>query len=58
MVEQAPTIADLSLSGYLFYPVQETGVAVGSRFSNIAAWLKRVQALPGWADPYEILPAE
>ena len=58
MVGQAPTIADLSLSGYLFYPVQETGVEVDSRFPNIAAWLKRVQALPGWADPYAILPGE
>lgn len=58
MVGQAPTIADLSLSGYLFYPVQETGVEVDNRFPNIAAWLKRVQALPGWADPYAILPGE
>jgi glutathione S-transferase len=52
----AATIADLSLSGYLFYPVAESDYAVAGRFPNIAAWVGRVRALPGWGDPYDVLP--
>ncbi len=51
-----PTIADFSMCGYLFYPVEESGYEVASRFPNIAAWLERVKALPGWAAPYDVLP--
>ena len=42
-------IADISLSGYLFYPVHESGYEVAGRFPNITAWLDRLRALPGWA---------
>ena len=59
MVGEAPTIADISLSGYLFYPVEESGYPVagpGSPYPNIAAWIERLRALPGWASPYDILP--
>ena len=58
MVGPSATIADLSLCGYLFYPVEESGYEVATRFPHIAAWLGRVRALPGWADPYDILPGE
>ena len=58
MVGTAATIADISLCGYLFYPVEESGYEVASRFPNIGAWLQRVRAIPGWADPYDILPGE
>jgi len=58
MVGTAATIADISLCGYLFYPVEESGYEVASRFPNIGAWLERVRAIPGWADPYDILPGE
>lgn len=53
-----PTIADFSLSGYLFYPVEESGYEVAERFPHIQAWLGRLRELPGWASPYEILPGE
>ncbi len=56
MVGTNPTIADFSLCGYLFYPVGESGYDVMQRFPNIAAWLTRVRALPGWALPYDLLP--
>lgn len=56
MVGEAPTIADISLCGYLFYPVEESGYGVAGRFPNIASWLERVRAVPGWANPYDILP--
>ena len=58
LVGDAPTIADISLSGYLFYPVDESGYEVAGRFPNIAAWLERVRAMPGWANPYDVLPGE
>ena len=58
VVGAGPTIADFSMSGYLFYPGEESGYNVRARFPNIAAWLERVQAIPGWAPPYEVLPGE
>lgn len=58
LVGKAPTIADISLCGYLFYPVAESGYEVAERFPNIAAWLGRVREIPGWANPYDILPGE
>ena len=54
----APTIADFSFCGYLFYPVEESGYEVAQRFPHIQAWLERVRKLPGWASPYDILPGE
>ncbi len=58
LVGNAPTIADMSLCGYLFYPVAESGYEVAGRFPNVAAWLERVREIPGWASPYDILPGE
>jgi glutathione S-transferase len=58
MVGNAPTIADFSLCGYLFYPVEESGYEVEQRFPHIGAWLARLRAAPGWALPYDILPGE
>ena len=58
MVGDAPTIADLSICGYLFYPVDESGYEIAGRYPHIGAWLSRVKAIPGWADPYDILPGE
>lgn len=56
MVGDAPTIADISLCGYLFYPVEESGYPVADRHPHIGAWLDRLRQLPGWAPPYDILP--
>lgn len=58
LVGSAPTIADFSLSGYLFYPVDESGYDFPQRFPNVGAWVARLQALPGWGDPYAVLPGE
>jgi glutathione S-transferase len=49
-----PTIADLSMCGYLFWP-DEFGVDWADH-PNIAAWLDRIAALPGWVHPYELMP--
>jgi glutathione S-transferase len=54
MVGDAPTIADLSMVGYLYYD-EETGID-WNQFPNIRAWTDRITALPGWRHPYELLP--
>jgi glutathione S-transferase len=58
VVGSAATIADFSLCGYLFYPVEECGYDVQPRFPNIVAWLDRMKSQPGWASPYDILPGK
>jgi glutathione S-transferase len=58
MVGDAPTIADFSLCGYLFYPLEESGYEISDRFPHIAAWLGRLRAIPGWKDPYAMMPGE
>ena len=58
IVGNAATIADFSMCGYLFYPVEESGYEIEQRFPNIAVWRDRVRAMPGWASPYDILPGE
>lgn len=58
MVGNRPTIADFSLTGYLFFPVDEHGHDWAKSHPNIHAWTQRLKALPGWKDPYELLPGE
>jgi glutathione S-transferase len=53
---ERPTIADLSLVGYLYYPADEFGFDITAQHKNIAAWLGRIKALPGWKHPYELMP--
>lgn len=53
-VGDEPTIADLSMCGYLFWPA-EFGVDWAD-WPRIAAWLDRIRALPGWVHPYELMP--
>ncbi|MCC6466970.1 MAG: glutathione S-transferase N-terminal domain-containing protein [Alphaproteobacteria bacterium] len=50
-----PTIADISICGYLFWP-EEFGVDYAKQFPHIGAWLERIKALKGWVHPYELLP--
>jgi len=49
-----PTIADLSMVGYLYYP-EETGID-RSATPHIEAWTQRIAALPGWKHPYDLMP--
>jgi glutathione S-transferase len=58
MVGSQPTIADFSLCGYMFYPVEESGYDVAAQYPHIDAWRQRLRALTGWADPYAMLPGE
>lgn len=52
------SIADFSLSAYLFYPPEESGYPLAERCPHTSRWLDRLRALPGWADPYAVLPGE
>lgn len=50
-----PTIADLSLCGYLFWPDQ-IGMDEDA-YPNIKAWLGRIAALPGYKRPEDLMPS-
>ena len=49
-----PSIADLSLCGYLYWP-DEFGVS-WAEFPAVGAWLERIRKLPGWVHAYELMP--
>ena len=51
-----PTIADLSMVGYLYYPSSETGIDLSVAYPAIARWCDRIAALPGWEHPYRLMP--
>jgi len=58
IVGDTPTIADFSLMGYMFYPPEESGYDWPKTNPNLAAWLDRLRAMPGWKAPYDLLPGE
>jgi glutathione S-transferase len=51
-----PTIADISLCAYLYYPADEFGFDIAADHKNIGAWLGRMKALPNWGHPYDLMP--
>jgi glutathione S-transferase len=51
-----PTIADISLAGYFYYPPDEFGFDIAKDHPAIGAWMERIKALPGWQHPYELMP--
>ncbi len=53
---ERPTIADVSLVAYLYYPPEEFGFDIAAAHPSIGQWLDRVKALPGWKHPYELMP--
>ncbi|KAB2847773.1 MAG: glutathione S-transferase [Hyphomicrobiaceae bacterium] len=58
LVGDRPTIADFSLAGYMFYPVEEHGFDFAKTHPGIARWLGGMRELPGWKGPYELMPGE
>ena len=58
LVGDGPTIADFSMSAYLFYPEVESGLTVAQLYPNLRAWTDRLRSVPGWGDPYEVMPGE
>jgi glutathione S-transferase len=51
-----PTIADVACYGACWY-TEEAKIDLSGR-PNIQAWMKRVEALPGFKKPYDLLPKE
>jgi glutathione S-transferase len=51
-----PTIADVSLAGYMYYPADEFGFDIAKDYPAIGAWMERIKTLPGWKHPYELMP--
>lgn len=58
IVGDQPTIADLSMIGYLMFPPEESGYHLSETHPAISAWLGRIAALPGWVAPYDLLPGQ
>ncbi len=51
LLGEKPTIADISMVGYLFYE----GELPFEISPNVLAWRERIRALPGWKHPYELM---
>jgi glutathione S-transferase len=54
IVGDGPTHADFSCCAYLFYP-EPFGFARPD-WPHIDRWLARIEALPGWKHPYDLMP--
>ena len=54
MVGEQPTIADISMAGYMYYD-EKTGIDL-AEFPRTRKWATRLSALPGWAHPYDLMP--
>ena len=56
LLGERPTIADISMCAYLYFPADEFGFDIRKDHPAIAAFLDRMKALPGWAHPYDLMP--
>jgi glutathione S-transferase len=54
VVADRPTIADLSICGYLYFD-DELGFD-WSAVPHVDAWRNRLRELPGWKHPYQLMP--
>ncbi len=55
VVLDRPTIADISLCGYLFWP-DHMGIS-WDQYPNIKSWLENIQAIEEWSPSEELLPS-
>ncbi|MEZ5788573.1 MAG: glutathione S-transferase [Xanthobacteraceae bacterium] len=56
LIGDRPTIADISMCGYMYYPAEELGFDIAAAYPDIGGWLDRLKALPGWKHPYDLMP--
>jgi glutathione S-transferase len=56
LVGDKPTIADISMTGYMYYPAEEFGFDIVKDHPAIGPWLDRMKTLPGWKHPYQLMP--
>ena len=54
IVGNDPTLADCACCGYLFYP-EPFGFSRAD-WPHIDRWMSRIAALPGWKNPYDMMP--
>ena len=54
VIGKRATIADLSMAGYVFYG-EELTVPL-EPYVNVLKWMDRIQTLPGWKHPYDLMP--
>ena len=53
-----PTVADISMIGYLCFPPEESGYDLAASHPAVSAWIGRIAALTGWRTPYDLLPGK
>ena len=58
VVGEQPTVADISMIGYLCFPSEESGYDLAASHPAVSAWIGRVAALPDWHAPYDLLPGK
>lgn len=56
LIAKRPTIADISMSAYLYYPAEEFGFDIAKEYPAIGKWLDRLRQLPNWGHPYDLMP--
>jgi glutathione S-transferase len=56
LVGEGPTIADIDVYGVIHY-AGDAGIDLAP-YPNVIAWVERFRALPGFAEPAALLPAE
>jgi len=56
MLGARPTIADISMAGYVYFSPDETGFDFATAYPAIEAWRNRLKELPGWRHPYDLMP--
>jgi glutathione S-transferase len=56
IIGDRPTVADLSMCGYLVFPPEESGYDLAAGYPAVHAWLQRIAEIPGWKAPYELMP--
>lgn len=49
-----PTIADISMCGYLYF-TDELGLDLNN-YPAVVRWLQDIKSLDGWVHPYELMP--
>jgi glutathione S-transferase len=56
VVDDDPTVTDISLMAYLHYPSEEIGSVFEDSHRAVYAWLGRIGKLPGGRSAYDLLP--
>ncbi len=58
VIGDQPSVADISMIGYLCFPPDESGYDLAVSHPGVHAWIGRIAALPGWRAPYDLLPGK